>query len=89
MSKRPARIIKSELLRAGLRTPSPAERSRSERSEDPKCPKGTRSPHVHSTGGCEAQDTGGDGQPEGLDKSGSLGRCEATSGRRRRTRPHT
>ena len=65
--------------------PLPAEHSRSERSEDPKCPEGTRSPHVWNTWGCEAQDTGGRWTDRRAGQIRVIGCCKATSERRRRT----
>ena len=81
-------LLPIEILRAFLRTPSPAERSRSERSEDPKCPEGTRSPHVLYTWGCEAQDTGGRWTDWRAGQIRIIGCCEATSERQRRTRAY-
>ena len=76
------------MLRAFLRTPLPAERSRSERSEDPKCPEGTRSPHVLYTWGCEAQGTGGRWTAQRAGQIRVIGYGEAISGHQRWTRAY-
>jgi len=49
----------------------------------------TRSPHVCNTWGCEAQGTGGRWTDRRAGQIRVIGRCEATSGRQRRTRAYT
>jgi hypothetical protein len=73
-------LLPIEIFKGFPANPLPAERSRSERSEDLKCPEGTRSPHVWNTWGCEAQDTGGRWTVRRAGQIRVISCCEATSG---------